>query len=669
MLMHWIGHATLLAGWPDTRFQIIRSSIHADYSPIIGNTYLWSPWQGLGEWLDPVVGVFDLYRASFTVFDQYWEPFAGGIIALLVFASVYHLARSFSLGNVASQWAGVIAVFALVLQTPFRWYRYFTEASFPVAVCAFTIAIAALVKLSSAGGESSKNLAKIATPTVVLACGIASAGHFITIVGPLWLLVGGLVVLSARGLARNRTLLAFTAASAVLSSMAPGILDNIASTASVNERSIVSGVYADPIWFFNELNYAALSGIPNYREFTGTVLVVGLLILARDSRTSRKRLSHLAITVLIIIFSYSIVYTWFNKKGLEIGPRPGYIALFLMPILFCVLGATTQATLAWLLRSARVLNHRFASKTTLLSVMRLSPALLVLIWVTTWTVDNRKLLTQPSDYPIMTPAVIAEVLPSLKSTPQDEVFRGRVMLLQSPNEESLMNRIQPSPRVAELHEALLQSRLPVLNMKNYYVSSRFATAMSAWFTDGRPFERNLVMMNSINIKLARMLGVRFVVSQVPLKVQDGISFAGQFGADFLYELDSPNLGFLSPTSVVSERSTSPDRVEQIINSSSFEPAVTVMAERSISNLVPAEWAQIQTRPGKLFVEVRTKGRSLLILPFEYSECMHLRMPDEGAELLRVNYLLTGLLVDQSGLWEIDFRKRIFTWSECSKGAD
>jgi hypothetical protein len=269
----------------------------------------------------------------------------------------------------------------------------------------------------------------------------------------------------------------------------------------------------------------------------------------------------------------------------------------------------------------------------------------------------------------MTPSVIAEVLPSLKSTPQDEVFRGRVMLLQSPNEESLMNRIQPSPRVFELHEALLQSRLPVLNMKNIYVSSRFATAMSAWFTDGRPFERNLVMMNSMNIKLARMLGVRFVVSQVPLKVQDGISFAGQFGSDFLYELDSPNLGFLSPTSVVSERSTSPDRVVQMINSSGFEPAVTVMAERSISNLVPVEWGQIRTRPGKLFVEVRTKGRSLLILPFEYSECMHLRMPDEGAELLRVNYLLTGLLVDQSGLWEIDFRKRIFTWSECSKGAD
>jgi hypothetical protein len=90
-------------------------------------------------------------------------------------------------------------------------------------------------------------------------------------------------------------------------------------------------------------------------------------------------------------------------------------------------------------------------------------------------------------------------------------------------------------------------------------------------------------------------------------------------------------------------------------SSTFDPRVDVLVEESIEQLVPAVSSSMRAERGSVTVDVETSGRSLLVLPIEYSTCMKLAASPVSAKVMRVNYLLTGLLVEGSGRFEIDVK--------------
>jgi hypothetical protein len=70
----------------------------------------------------------------------------------------------------------------------------------------------------------------------------------------------------------------------------------------------------------------------------------------------------------------------------------------------------------------------------------------------------------------------------------------------------------------------------------------------------------------------------------------------------------------------------------------------------------------------LHVKATSSGRSLLVLPFEYSHCLRLKETGSTARLIPVNLQQTGLLFDGSADVEIDYRFGPLANPTC-RGAD
>src|SRR5262249_24102893 len=136
----------------------------------------------------------------------------------------------------------------------------------------------------------------------------------------------------------------------------------------------------------------------------------------------------------------------------------------------------------------------------------------------------------------------------------------------------------------------------------------------------------------------------------------------------IFRIEDINLGQFSPTRahVVA---TATEAIGKL-RASDFDPKRDVVVEDSIpSQLVPAMSASVAIDLGPtLVVQASSPGRSLLVLPFEYSCCLHLTAANAGARLIPVNLQQTGLLFEGSVEARITYRFGLFGDSSC-RGED
>ena len=101
----------------------------------------------------------------------------------------------------------------------------------------------------------------------------------------------------------------------------------------------------------------------------------------------------------------------------------------------------------------------------------------------------------------------------------------------------------------------------------------------------------------------------------------------------------------------------------------FDPERDVVVEEQIDgNLVPAQSVSVVTDFGPtLTVRAELPGRSLLVLPFEFSRCLRIDSEEqEPARLVAVNLQQTGLLFDQHVSARISYRFGVFDHPQCRR---
>jgi hypothetical protein len=218
---------------------------------------------------------------------------------------------------------------------------------------------------------------------------------------------------------------------------------------------------------------------------------------------------------------------------------------------------------------------------------------------------------------------------------------------------------------------LWQDAIPTLTEYSPQMTPAYFAFMRRFFTrPGDEQTRNRVEMRDINPRMLAAVGVRFVITDVPVEnelqlrsriaIQAPDLLIAAFGAppifrnhNFsldLYEVPNVNVGQYSP--VTSLQANDAADILRVLDSSEFDPTRTAVTNDGVpEDLVPAQLEDFSIDRGSVHVRAFSPGRSLLLLPIEFSRCLSITVRPTGVSapaphLMRADLVLTGLLFER-----------------------
>jgi hypothetical protein len=230
-------------------------------------------------------------------------------------------------------------------------------------------------------------------------------------------------------------------------------------------------------------------------------------------------------------------------------------------------------------------------------------------------------------------------------------FRGNVMTIDRPDSDAAFasGDMRDEPRLDQLGNELRYIGLWRFGIPTMYQDYTFITApyylLLTEFV-ARPQDvqtRSGLVLTQIDAGMLRLWGVRFVITDDP----------GKFGRELaslplvelrpvrLIELDQPNLGDYSPTSV--KRVPDFHSGLELLHDPAFDGARTVLTDETLDTdgLVAATGVRLTYETYGFHIQAESTGRSILVLPPQFSRCWSA----EGTgtpRLFRANLMQLGL---------------------------
>jgi hypothetical protein len=173
----------------------------------------------------------------------------------------------------------------------------------------------------------------------------------------------------------------------------------------------------------------------------------------------------------------------------------------------------------------------------------------------------------------------------------------------------------------------------------------FYAVASRLLTDPRDTQmRSVSVLRRYEPRILAMLGIRYVVTDAPLPGTTLIAEALAGGqALYLYAVPHPNLATYSPTRT-NAAATATDILLRMGNPD-FDPRREVIGTLPDGggSLMPAHNPTMVFDGVSLAIEAQSDGRSVLLLPVEFSRCLAVTARSATPVLFRANLLLTGVL--------------------------
>lgn len=274
------------------------------------------------------------------------------------------------------------------------------------------------------------------------------------------------------------------------------------------------------------------------------------------------------------------------------------------------------------------------------------------------------------DYPPKPPPALAALQRDLALAP-GAPFRGRVAAIYSrkggvPFEAKALD--YRATFGSDFFSDLLPLGIPSLNQSQTWTSPVTFAVLHRFFAgESDSFDKNFFWLDRVDVKVARLLGVRAVVTDAEI---GGATLADTLSRDGrtlrIYRLDDVNLGQYSPTRVVRVQKAAEAIARMAADS--FDPKLDAVVEEGMPpGLTPAQSVSVTVETGpRLRVRATSPGRSLIVLPFEFSHCLRLSGA-ANARLLPVNLQQLGVLFENEADIAIEYRYGVFD-STC-RGTD
>jgi hypothetical protein len=196
-----------------------------------------------------------------------------------------------------------------------------------------------------------------------------------------------------------------------------------------------------------------------------------------------------------------------------------------------------------------------------------------------------------------------------------------------------------------------QEYSPTMSAQSYLMNSRI-------LTNGDRQIRNIVVITKVNVDFLAAHGVRYVLTEAPvagaqqvLSLNPGLAEVPEI---LLSEIGSPNLGdyFPDKVSVLDDIGDAIERLKRPIDLRHeiilFEPITAELTSVATSRLY-------LERNGDIHVVAESRGTSLLLLPFEFSNCEKIETINSTARLVRANVSQTAVLFTGAADLRISYR--------------
>jgi len=178
--------------------------------------------------------------------------------------------------------------------------------------------------------------------------------------------------------------------------------------------------------------------------------------------------------------------------------------------------------------------------------------------------------------------------------------------------------------------------------------------------------RNIVTLTKIDCRYLASIGVRFVIADQDEPLQQGaklrLTVPVADAEDIrLFEIPHPNLGDYSPTRIVLVENAAEALMH--CDSEAFDYRRDVLLHEPLGGrLVPAERSRVTLDRQGMRVRARSPGKSLLLLPLQFSHCLELRYlrgDSQTVRLVRANVMQAALVFSGEIEVEICFRYGVF----------
>jgi hypothetical protein len=203
----------------------------------------------------------------------------------------------------------------------------------------------------------------------------------------------------------------------------------------------------------------------------------------------------------------------------------------------------------------------------------------------------------------------------------------------------------------EMSVGLWYFRVPTLFEYNQFLSPAFHALIKR--TMQRPpiaHQRNVTILTYPNARILKLLGVRYVLMPQPdASIGELRATEDRAGVQWgLIELPGPNLATYAPTSIETRRDLT-SALDFVVDDSVDLTKRAVIPSPMIGALVPVQSSALAMVNEDLHVVAKSVGRSLVVVPVEFSHCLELHEtrlgPGTGAALLRVDGILTGIVFE------------------------
>ena len=631
---------------------------------LIQQNSLWQP-TGLGFSFDPIRGAGNLgfplntnliavYALQLSIFGEVTPVATAVLYALELFLATYvlALAMNFSRGlAIGSGWA--IGILAL----PTFWYPLmypiFGIAPHIVDVIAGTSIVIALFLRVGISGRARD---------LLCAAGIVGITLYLTVTDPLVVVLTGLV-LGVYGMAAlasaqsesERVRKIIVAAACIVILVASGSVSFLLGMAEYTAPAIFWDEFTrnkEATYFASIFYHGTFISVGRIAILLSVIEVV-LRVFSSDPRGRRLAIGHLSATAIVVIGGAVLV----NPAIGWLGPAMLYFEFAMWPIYAVFAVALILRVAQWPLRLAY--RFGFASRTLDLPGAAWVAASLVPVTVLAIELGSHSTFVTQSfaPYPPKALAMSEYLRREVGLTPGD-LFRGRV---------ATFTGITGSQQTTwgELHgyDAALYAKIgndlrflgpwyhgiPVLQEYShtitptqYLLQSRFLTRV------GDHQIRNISLFTRPDIGLLGAWGVRYVISDTELTNAKRLStlyWSNEGAPIHLFELPDWNAGGYSPTVV-----TKVDNFSAAMAFLARKPDLRreIVLFEAVGHPLSEAKAEVKITPGRIRVTIESSGYALVLLPFEFSNCMSADQKGGAyAKLLRANIGQTALLVTGS----------------------
>ena len=202
--------------------------------------------------------------------------------------------------------------------------------------------------------------------------------------------------------------------------------------------------------------------------------------------------------------------------------------------------------------------------------------------------------------------------------------------------------------------------IPTVSEYQQYTRPLFGTLFTHFLN--RPDDvlaTNFLSVTRPNARILAMLGVRYLVIDRDGAGSDGATEVFHWERFRVFELARPNLASYSPTEGLAAGTAAV--ALDLISRPDFDPVRQAVVDRLDilpTGLSVAPPARLTFERGGFTVVADSPGRSLIVLPVQFSHCLEPRVldGDAGARLIRVNLAQTGLVFEGHAELQVRLRR-------------